>query len=240
MMVMKCLLLFLIFIISIGCAQRIKVPVNRMMSPEAIGKGAEIEYRDIGFSSGVLDFSNNSTVNPLIMGTSKDTEFYLGVGIAENADLFVRVPEESSSLIGIKVQVIGEPGKAGTVGHNLAFTIGMGSERDEFDQVFTIDLKSDVTDYSLIHGYRLSPYVMVYEGISVSNYHFSGTVKGTTGLSSNEIDYQATNILGGHIGMIFGGASFKLKLELAAQKIQWSHTEEKLYQHFGTSLTAGW
>lgn len=210
------------------------------MSPEAIGHGAEIEYRDMGFSSGVLDFSNNSTTNPLTMGVSKDTEFYLGLGIAKNADLFVRVPEESSSLIGIKVQLLGEPAKEGAIGNKLSFTMGMGSERDEFDQGFTIDLKSDVTDFSLIHGYRFSPHMAIYEGVSVSNYHFEGDVKGTTGLTSSEIDYEAKNILGGHVGMIFGSSSFKLKLEFAAQKIEWSHTEAKLYQYFGTALSAGW
>lgn len=208
--------------------------------PEAIGKGAEIEYREMGYSSGVLDFTDSSTSNALIMGVAKDKEFYMGIGISNNADLFIRVPEESSSLIGIKVQVLGEPVKAGAVGHNLAFTMGMGSERDKFDQGFTIDLKSDVSDFSLIHGYRTSPSVLIYDGISVSNYLFEGDIKGTTGLNSDTIEYQAKNILGAHIGLVFGGSGFKLKLEFATQKIAWSHTEEKLFQHFGAALTAGW
>jgi hypothetical protein len=237
---MKFLLLPLFFFLITSCAQRIKVPINRLIMPEAIGVGAEIEYRDIGFSSGVLDFTGNSTQNPLLMGVAKDTEFYLGVGVANNTDLFIRVAEESSSLIGIKVQLIGEPVKAAAVGNSLAFTMGMGSERDKFDQGFTIDLKSDVSDFSLIHGYRTSPYVLIYEGISVSNYSFEGTIQGATGLNSDIIEYTAKNILGAHIGMVFGGSGFKLKVELAAQKIAWTHTEEKMFQHFGMGLTAGW
>lgn len=232
-------LLSLFFILT-SCAQRIKVPINRLVSPEAIGRGANVEYREMGFSSGVLDFSNNSTENPLIMGTSKDTEFYLNLGISNNADIFVRVPEESSSLIGVKVQVIGEPGKAGAAGHKLAFTIGKGNESDTFDQTFQIDLKSDVTDFALIHGYRTSPYFMFYDGISISNYHFKGDIKGSTGLNSDTIDYRAKNILGAHAGVILGSNSFMLKLEVAAQKIEWSHTEEKLYQHFAMALSGGW
>ncbi len=237
---MKYWFFLLSFIFFVSCAQRIKVPINRMVSPEAIGKGANIEYREMGFSSGVLDFTGNSTENALIMGTAKDTEFYMALGISNNADIFIRVPEESSSLLGVKVQVIGEPSKADAVGHKLSFTLGKGSERDSFDQVFTIDLKSDVTDFALIHGYRTSPYFMVYDGVSISNYHFEGDISGATGLSSDTIDYQAKNILGAHIGVIFGGSGFKLKLEFAAQKIAWSHTEEKLYQHFGMALNAGW
>ncbi len=231
-------LLIAIFLSS--CAQRIKVPINRFLSPEAIGKGAEVEYREVGYSSGVLDFANNNTDNPLLMGKASDTEFYLGLGVAERADIFVRVPEESSSLLGIKVQILGDPAKAAKVGHALAFTLGMGSERDKFNQIFTIDLKSDVTDYSIVHGYRMNPFFMVYEGVSISNYRFAGTVKGATGLNSDDIDYEAKSIFGAHAGIIMGKSNLKLKLEFATQKIEWTHTDAKLYQHFGLSLTAGW
>jgi hypothetical protein len=235
----KILLLSFLIILS-SCSQRIKVPINRFLSPEAIGGGVEIEYRDVGFSVGVLDFSNNSTENSLTMGTKNEEELYMAAGISPKVDLFVRVPKESSSLLGIKVQVLGTPTKQASAGHNLAFSMGMGSERDTFDQTFSIDLKSDVTDYSLIHGYRFSPMLMMYEGISISNYSFRGNVKGTHGLDSDDISYQAKNISGAHIGIVMGGSGFKLKLEYATQKIAWTHTEEKLFQHFGLAVSAGW
>ena len=232
------LLLVLLFLVS--CSQRIKVPINRFLSPESIGGGAQIEYRDMGFSTGIINFTGGDTDNPLTMNTIKEEEFYFGAGISEKADLFIRVPKESSSLIGIKVQLMGSSAKASAVGHNLAFTLGMGSERDSFNEGFKIELKSDVTDYSLIHGYRINPYVMIYDGISLSNYSFEGTVKGDNTLNSDQISYQARNILGAHIGAVLGGSSFNLKLEWAAQKITWTNTEEKLFQHFGATLSAGW
>jgi hypothetical protein len=234
-------LAYLVLILTLSsCAQRIKVPINRMISPEAIGKGAKVEVREMGFSSGVLDFSDNSTSNPLVMGTTNDKEFYLAVGVAQKADLFVRVPEESSSLIGIKVQVLGEPLKASAAGHSLSFSLGMGSERDKFEQTFSIDLKSDVSDFSLIHGYRMGPSVLLYDGISVSHYSFDGTISGTTGLSSDELRYSAENILGAHLGAIVGGSGMQVMLELATQKIEWTNTEEKIFTHFGMALNAGW
>ena len=239
-MVKNHLAYLVLFLLLSSCAQRIKVPINRMISPEAIGKGAKVEVREMGFSSGILDFSDNSTANALVMGTSNDKEFYLAVGIAQRADLFVRVPEESSSLIGLKVQVLGQSLKANSAGHSLSFSLGMGSERDKFEQTFSIDLKSDVTDFSLIHGYRMGPSVLLYDGISVSHYTFDGTISGTTGLSSNEISYAAKNILGAHVGAIFGGSGMQLKLELATQKIEWSNTDEKIFTHFGMALNAGW
>lgn len=240
MNLMRILLLLIFTNLLFSCAQRIKVPINRFHSPEVIGGGAEIEYREVTFSSGVLDFTNSSTTNPLTMGTSKDQEFYLGMGISPSVDLFVRVPEESSSLLGLKIQLLGSSIKEASEGHKLAFTLGMGSERDTFDQTFKIELKSDVTDYSLVHGYRFHPKFMIYEGISISNYSFEGRVIGTTGLSSDEINYSAKNILGAHVGAVFGGAGLKLKMEISSQKIEWSHTESKLYQSFGIALSAGW
>lgn len=233
-------LIVLSLLFLMGCAQRIKVPINRFHSPETIGKGTEVEYRETGVSSGVLDFAGNSTQNSLIMAKGSITEFYLGLGIAERADIFVRVPKESSSLVGIKVQLLGSASKASEVGHKMSFLMGMGSERDEFDQTLTISLKSQVTDFSLVHGYRLSPHMMIYDGFSISDYHFEGAVQGATGLSSNEIDYQAKNIMGAHLGIMLGGANIKVKLEFAAQKIVWTHTDEKIYQHFGLALAAGW
>lgn len=214
--------------------------MNRFHSPEVIGGGMEIEYRNTGFSVGVLSFANNSTENPLQMGTVQEKEFYSGFGISQMAEIFVKVPEESSSLIGLKVQVLGEPNKALAPGHKLSFTLGMGSERDDFDSTFKISLKSDVTDYSIIHGYRFSPNLMIYEGVSISNYHFQGTISGATGLDSDEIDYQAKNILGAHLGLILGGETLKLKGEYAVQKIEWSHTESKLFQSFGFTLSMTW
>lgn len=236
---MRVLALFSI-LLMVGCAQRIKVPINRMMSPEVIGKGAEVEYRDIGWSQGVLDFTDNSVTNPLIMSTLKEEEFYLGLGVAENADLFVRVPKESSSMIGLKVQVLGKGMKSLEAGHKLAFTLAMGSERDEFDQVFTIDLKSDVTDYSVLHGYRVSNLLLLYDGVSITNFRFQGNVKGTNGLDSSTIDYSAKNIIGAYGGAVLGSHQLKLKLELAAQIIEWENTERKTFNYFGLALSGGW
>jgi len=46
--------------------------------------------------------------------------------------------------------------------------------------------------------------------------------------------------MGAHIGGVLGGAHFKLKLEMAVQRITWTNTDTKLFQHFGMALSAGW
>jgi hypothetical protein len=208
------------------------------MSPEAVGSGMEMELKKTGFSQGVLQFDNGEMDNPLIMSTLQEDELYLGVGISKNTDIFLKIPKESSSIVGIKVQVIGDPSKARSEGHNLAFTLGMGSERDTFEEGFDIVLKSDVQDYSIIHGYRFSPTVMIYEGVSFSNYRFQGTIENApSSFSGNKFDYSADNILGAHAGLELGPAGFKARIEWAVQQIQWSNTEKKTYNFLGYSIS---
>jgi hypothetical protein len=40
-----------------------------MMTPEVIGTGVDLEYEQIGFSEGKLDFSNSETDNALLILT---------------------------------------------------------------------------------------------------------------------------------------------------------------------------
>lgn len=226
------------FILFSSCAQRIKVPVNRMNTSEVLGKGMELEYRQMGLSEGKLDFTDNRTDNALIMSTVSEEELYIGFGLSRRVDLFVRVPKQSSTLVGLKIQVFGTPSSERSPGNQLAFTLATGSARDTFEQSFKIKLKSDIRDYSIIHGYRLNEYILFYDGLSLSHYDFEGSISGAVGLSSDELNYSAKNILGAHIGVELGGASFKMKLESAAQKILWTNTEEKLLYTFAYSLSA--
>ena len=237
---MKRKLPILLLLILVSCAQRIKVPINRFLSPEAIGGGIQAEYHDTGLSSGILDFSNNSTSNPLALTKVRERAGYLGIGLSNKVDLFVRLHRESSSLLGLKVQIIGDSFKTARLGHSLAFSLAAGNERDTFNSTFKINLRADVTDYSLIHGYRLTPSLLFYDGLSLSNYSFEGGIIGNTSLDSDNINYDARNTLGAHIGVIYGGQSLNLKLEWAAQKIVWTHTDAALFQHLGFALSAGW
>lgn len=234
---MRLVLLVFLFIFS-SCSQRIKVPINRMMSPETIGKGAEIEYRQVGLSEGRLDFSNSNTDNPLLMGVVTNRASNMAFGPVENVDFFVTVNQESSSLLGMKLQLVGTDNKTRGTGHKLAMTLGMGAERDTYGGEYEINLKSDVQDYSIIYGYRTSQVVLFYSGLSVSNYSFKGTISGASTLNSNSIDYKANNILGWNGGVEFGGSTFKLKVELATQKIKWTNTKEKIFYSSGLALTA--
>ena len=235
------LLLLFTFIISFSCAQRIKVPINRMMTPETIGGGgADLEFQRLGFSQARLDFFGGATDNPLkLTGVINNRSLYMAAGVSDQVDIFLRVPQESSSLLGVKFQVLGVPSNTRNNTHQLAFTIGFGAERDAFEGPFEIDLKSDVKDYSIIYGFRLNQYFIPYISLSLSDYHFRGVVKDGGGvLLGDSINYRARNILGGQLGGEFGIHGFSLKFEVAAQKIKWTNTEEKLLYSSGLAIRA--
>lgn len=209
-----------------------------MMSPETIGKGAEVEYRQNGLSEGRLDFTDSNTDNPLLMGVVTNRGMNMAFGPVENADFFVTIHQESSSLMGVKLQLVGTDNTARSLGHKLAVTLGMGAERDSYGGEYEIKLKSDVKDYAVIYGYRTSEIVLFYTGLSLSNYKFEGTISGASSLNSNTISYAANNVLGWNAGIEFGGSGFKLKFEFATQKIKWTYTDEKLFYSMGLALTS--
>lgn len=237
LMKMKIICIYIFLLIMVGCAQRVKVPINRFISPEAIGYGVDLEYQQAGFSEGKLDFSDDKTDNALIMGSVSNRALYMGLGLSPTVDVFIKVPQESSSLLGLKVQLIGNPSKARSSGHLLAFTIAMGAERDSFEGQFKIKLKSDVEDYSVIYGYRLNELVLFYSSLSLSNYDFSGTIEDSSGtLDSDSLSYRSNNTLGFQLGTELGGPKFAIKGEFGVQEISWTNTDKKLFYFSGIAL----
>lgn len=228
----------LLFLLFISCAQRMKVPINKMISPEVIGYGMDLEYRYTSFSEGLLDFSDNSVDNPLQLQTARDQEVFLGFGIAQNTDIFVKVPKESSSMLGLKIQLLGASSKNRNIANQLAITYARGAARDTFTgDSLRINLKSDVSEFSVIHGYRFSPFAMIYESISIGNYEFSGFIESSPAVfSDSQIEYKAANVLGAHIGLELGGINLKSRIELGYQRIKWSNTDTKSLYALSYSL----
>jgi len=79
---------------------------------------------------------------------------------------------------------------------------------------------------------------LVYEGVSLTQYSFEGKIKKAKDLVSDSLSYRANNTLGLNIGAELSSLPFTLKLEYAAQRIKWSHTNDKLYHGFGLALGA--
>ena len=237
---MRLLILFCILIISASCAQRLKVPINRMTSPETIGKGFEVEVDQVGFSFGVFDFSNGNTNNALYMTTVSERSLHTGIGLVDKMDIFVEIPKESAGRVGVKIQLIGTPEKARAAGHKLAMTLATGNSNDLYELDYVIKMKSNLQDYALIYGYRFNENLLLYSGLSLTNYEFEGKISNPVDLNSDKLHYIAQNTLGTNFGLSLGPPSLKVKLEGGVQSINWSNTERKLFYSFGYALTATW
>jgi hypothetical protein len=214
--------------------------MNRMMSPETIGTGMEVEYDHVGFSTGTLSFENADTNNPLLMSTVTERSLHVGLGLVERMDVFIEVPKESSSRVGGKIMLLGEPEKKRANGHKLALVLAMGTSTDTYELEYEINMTSSLQDYGIIHGYRFNENFLIYEGLSVTSYDFEGDIVNGTGLNSSTIQYAARNILGGNLGMVIGPPSLKIKAEVAVQRITWTNTDTKLFYSMGYALTATW
>ena len=231
------ILLFIIF--STSCAQRLKVPINRMTSPEVVGRGMEVQVDQVGFSNGILNLAEGKN-SPLIMSTVSERALHLGIGIAEKLDVFINIPKESSSRFGIKIQLLGGSEKSRSSGHKLAMILATGNSTDLYTVDYKINISADLKDYALVHGYRFNENVLIYESVSITNYEFNGNIIGASDLNYNLINYKANNTLGVAVGVSLGPPSLKFKGELAYQRIEWSNTVAKNSFSLGYSLTATW
>lgn len=231
--------IFILVLLFSSCAQRLKVPINRMISPEVIGKGMEVQYDQIGFSSGILNLAEGQD-SSLLFSQVNERALHLGIGLVDKLDIFVNIPKESSSRVGLKIQLLGAPEKVRSAGNKLALILATGSSTDIYTVDYKINIASELKDYALIHGYRFSENLLVYESLSITNYEFHGTIVGNNDLNFNKIKYYANNTIGLAIGAVLGPPSLKAKAELAMQRIFWSHTEAKNAYSLGYSLTATW
>lgn len=232
--------LFLVFIVlvSLSCAQRVKVPVNKMRGPEVNGKFMSLGYRKSTTSQGVIDLSQGQTTNPLFMQQSEDSELMIKASINRIAEFFYLIPEESVAMFGLRVQLLGDNRAALSEGQKLLFSLATGSSRDNFNESgISLNILSDATEFGLIYGYRFTQSFMAYISSHVSNYKFLAQIQGdTSAYTSNELNYVAQNISNNALGIEWGGSSFIFKLEYAVQRIDWSNTEAKIIHGLGYGL----
>jgi hypothetical protein len=213
-----------------------------MQSPEAVGGGVGLSFRQEGLSLGGLDFSDGDVDNPLVMSGTDGRGLVLDMGVGQMTDLYWRMPNESAGILGLKIQLIGDPLKKASTGHKLAISFGKGVERDSFDEGgYSIDLKVDMQDYAIIHGYRINKDVLLYDSFSLMNYSFEGDIKSAPQvLSGSTINYDANNTMGFHAGMILGTVPFSFTVEFGVQRISWTSSESATFYSFGYALTAVW
>jgi len=218
-------LIIICFIFS-SCAKRIKAPMTRFVSPEIVGVGAKVEVSFFNSSTGILNFKNNRTDNPLNMGISKGRGIDAAIGIKNYVDIFWNQSHDSVATVGLRYQILGRsPKNTYTVGHKLLASFSYGDDRDELETPYQTNLKMTVTDFLLTYGYRFKSWFMLYGGVSLSNYDFSGNILNAPGgFNSNSFYYEAKTTPTVYLGTHFNYTRIGTKVELGFQRIKWTNT----------------
>ncbi len=235
-----------------SCTIAIKTPGNRFISPETKGKlfdgDVAISYR--GYTRSNLDTSGvsaGSKINNALKNESSQALAAQGsLGFLDNLDIYIVAPDRSPIQAGLKFQILGEPeNKAKKGNHSLAVTMSYGrqtdsndSDSDIFDVGVSADVKSRVRDASVIYGYRMGDWSLVYSGISYSNYDFDGVITSSNYLNAH-FEYD-TNVLGAHVGVMGMNERAFVKIEAALQKTDWTHTQDNTYGLMGLQLGTKW
>lgn len=234
-------LLSLLFLIS--CAQiELKTPSSRFMSPETSGKsldyglqlmqqsGVEAKVNIVANELDKVDLSN--TASPLA---------YSGyVGILEKLDLIYYNYIDSASLLGVKYQILGDSRANAKEGNqSLAVTLGGGGQsktttsQDLFDEdVDKTELEQNLVDASIIYGYRAKDNILVYSSFHVSNHSAKLKIiaNNDAALDGQTETYQTSNLGLSVGGMLYSSKKdFHIAIEASAQRVNWTHTDEKTF-----------
>lgn len=194
---MKKLILLLLGFFSVGCAVNVKMPVNRMISPEAQGEfmKGQIDLRWVGVAD--IELADNKTsatpdINPDI---SEDGAigFGAGVGLFERLDFYYHNSDDSPSHYGLKLQLLGEPrSSSGKGNHSLAIGAAYAylSETESEEETLGSDtgkakIKASGYEAFLLYGYRPTEKVIGYLGPFVYEIDAEATVERTSGGSTS-------------------------------------------------------
>lgn len=254
-------LLLLVFLLS-SCSHTIKVrtPSSRYISPEAGGKlfASEVSGYYATSTRAQVNLKDEKTDDPLVLDNKN--ELFESIGLNANIGLHEKFDFITSSggsytpiLYGIKYQLIGKIRKESKKGDtSLAITVMSGKttqtqesgedlELTPVDDDTTVELKSDVMDYSIIYGQRLTDTGLAYTGVSYSKHNVSGLLESQNSLLDKKtISYKA-EVLGAHLGYIsYVNKILSLKAELSTQQVNWSYTKTKHYTYFSAGMAFYW
>lgn len=227
---MKETLIFIVFIFLLGCAQRLKTPISKGISPEVRGNGYKLSLNRAAIleSKFKLDSSDDLS-STLSSDVEYLNEYKFEFAIGRQFEFYSNLVNEVGLMFGFKLQVWGLPYSEKNVGHKLSLAFNTGGSADEFQQDgLKLDLESSVTEFSVIHGYRFSDSLLIYESFTVSEYEFNGIVSNPPiTFTKRDFNYKSSNTQTLTLGSIFNFLNFDALLELSYQRYRWNSSDYK-------------
>lgn len=233
---MKQLIYLFTLLITTSCALSVRTPSSRMLSPEANGQGGIGVNAALAESTeATVSLSGNNTNNPLAL--KKDSVLNWinpSLGITDRLDFYANIVSNSPSTIGAKFQFWGDNtknAKAGNVSLSIAVAAG-SSEKEVDDDFFDItgntktDLKTDVSEVSIIMGYRADEWILFFVEAILSEYGMEGKIRSdNTSLDGKNFKYTGkVNSFGA--GFYIHRSSAFARFALTYQKADWSLTQD--------------
>lgn len=236
---MKFFILFIAAILA-GCSTvtiDYHMPTTAGLMPEVSGDifagniGGHVHSNqdvEIGSASTSTLFGSSST--SVAVTPSETSGVGLGItgsfGLLNFLQLYGRISNESTAVLGIQIQALGSSTKEREDGYKLAFSagVGTGSETEskyEWNDTETDSSQADLSgetemksyEFGMQTGYRFNKYLMPYMSYHYSKFDVDGklNVDGTDYFLQNEAFIQSTNL-----GLVFT-TSNRFAFELRAE-----------------------
>ena len=218
---------FLLFIIITGCAQRIKTPVNRGISPEAKGEGYSAKIASTTVIESKLQVDESIDLDDeLSSKTMRETAFQFNFALARQFEIYTCLVDGVAPILGLKVQFWGLPKSSNSVGHKISLTIAAGNASDSYKDDLEVEIDSKIRDYSVIHGYRFSESILIYESFSISEYRFKGKIKNPIiTFTRDRFQFNSSNVQTLALGLIATYGILDFDLEGAYQKYRFNDSD---------------
>lgn len=207
-----------------SCAVMIKVPLNRLDSPETTGKYGkahmmagyqgrnELELTPAaGFTSPSLSRPDAQPPGHRLIGNGQ-------LGVGEKLDVSFTLPQ---SRLGVKYQILGQnqmEAEAGNIPLAATTSISYASEKeDTYYGKSSLNLREIIYDVALISGYRVNKDWLIYGGPFVLWNRIRSSYRGNS--LSASIDEKGTlRSVGANLGAEYTSNQIFLRAEYAGTK----------------------
>lgn len=233
------LLLFLCLYLLGGCATKYIIPGNRFITPETQGGTfhGQIEVQQTSANLLTIDTRNNSVNDGVIYSPTTRTGFLFSDSLFDNFDFIWSHTGSANSLLGGKLQMIGDPRMAKAEGHKLSVAALFGGNEHTTDDK-SVQFELGGREFLLIYGYRVTDAVLPYISFTRAAYDFDGKIKKGTFSGQEPHLKTTTNAL--NMGLEFSHNSLFAKLEATYQQLTTTDTKDRDKFMFGYSVGYSW
>lgn len=235
-------IILLLPLLFVSCATKYVIPGNRFITPETQGGAlrGQIELQQTGATIATINTNNGTVDDGVFYSESQRTGYLLSNSLFNAFDLVWSHTGSGNSMIGGKLQFVGNSRTEKGTGHKAALAVLFGDNDHETDGSNSVEFEMQGREYLLLYGYRFSPAVFPYLSLSHAAYDFTGKIKSSTPSINGLEPRMETTATGISVGTEFTLDMFFAKVESTYQQLKTSDTNQKTRFMFGYSIGLNW